>query len=94
MADGWQPLGGNLDRTLDQPDQAHQPDQALDLPAAFDVLAKRWSATTNEFEVRRFTDVTPHPVDGGAPGYAAKFIGVEAGWYVTHFMTIPEPPKD
>ena len=58
--------------------------------AKFDVWAKRWDATKDAFEYRRFPDVWRN---GAGQIFGAHNDHDTRGWGPTHWMPLPEPPQ-
>jgi hypothetical protein len=62
----------------------------------YDVFAKRWDAVHDRFDTRRFTNcrLTTEARFIGPLGTAQAWLGLDAGWFVTHYMPLPKPPSN
>lgn len=58
-----------------------------------DLYAKRWRSQADDFIHSRFTDCWwskgDHMVNN-----QPRWSGIEIGWFPTHWMPLPDPPKE
>ncbi len=59
----------------------------------FDVWAKGWLPAFDRFEYRRFADCYWRDADSMG-SWRAGIVGVDRDWHPTHWMPLPNPPKE